>query len=138
MPDNVTESTAPHDRFESALAELLQAEERGEPLDLGPVLRESPDLEMPLREFFRARDGFDRLAGQLAPMAARSVTVTPPSELLPGSRFGGYEIVGELGRGGMGIVYHARQLVPAREVALKVIRTDRLAELSPDEARQWV
>ncbi len=37
----------------------------------------------------------------------------------------GYEIVGELGQGGMGIIYKARQLVPRRFVALKMIRRDQ-------------
>src|SRR5262245_37363581 len=37
-----------------------------------------------------------------------------------------FQIVGELGRGGMGIVFKARQLSRDRLVALKVIRKDRL------------
>ncbi len=44
------------------------------------------------------------------------------AESLIGRHIGGFELVGVLGYGGMGVVYRAIQKSPQREVALKVVR----------------
>ncbi len=58
-------------------------------------------------------------------MSSPPTTGSEPSTLLPGTRFGIYEILQRLGAGGMGEVYRARDTRLDRELAIKTLSLNR-------------
>lgn len=65
---------------------------------------------------------------QMKQATSTQQTIVMPGNLQPGERVGGYEILREIGRGGMGIVYCARDLYLQRLAAIKILHADLLHE----------
>ncbi|MCB9853333.1 MAG: serine/threonine protein kinase [Phycisphaerales bacterium] len=61
-------------------------------------------------------------SGQSLERIAEAIEFAPDVVAQASQEIGAYRIVREIGRGGMGIIYEARQESPSRRVALKVLR----------------
>ncbi len=133
-------------RWPPLLEELLRVEREllqraGAEPDVEEYRRRFPDSVAVVDAVFSLEPGRSEATG---PEPATTGPITSGGdqngnqEPAPGTRvcyFGDYELIREIGRGGMGIVYKARQISLNRPVALKMIRSAALA--SEDELRRF-
>src|SRR5262245_33002974 len=120
-------------RLDEALGAYFEAVDAGRDPGLGALLGDHPDLAEDLVAFFAEFDRFHRLA---EPLRSATCTGTVPDAEAPtqplieppapppvgrDGAFGDYVLLGEIGHGGMGVVYWARRRGSDRPVALKMI-----------------
>jgi WD40 repeat protein len=120
------ESAGREERLNRVLADFLDASGRGEPADLAAWQARYPEFGAELAELAAARREIGAALQADTPTGDGQGTASP-SAAGPLGTLGDYELLEELGHGGMGVVYKARQRGLGRLVALKVIRAGAAA-----------
>jgi WD40 repeat protein/serine/threonine protein kinase len=143
---STTDDSARDRQLEAILHAYLQSVDAGQPPDRDALLRQHPEFASELAAFFADQDEVSQFARGMAdpaataPPTAEAPTLAPgePTMPPPGTQvryFGDYELLEEIARGGMGVVYKARQVSLNRLVALKMILAGQLA--SPADVQRF-
>ncbi len=129
--------------LDEVIAEYLLAVESGARPNTREWIDRHPAVADGLRAYFADQDRFDRVAAPLKDAMATK-TAHPGSDLAGTARadvvgivryFGDYQLLEEIDRGGMGVVFKARQVSLGRTVALKMILSGQFAGL--DDIRRF-
>ncbi len=117
-------SCGTNEELDAIIAEYLESVERGDSSEPGHWLQKYPDFTTELELFFAAETRFNRV---VAPLRTASLDSTVAVETTitdrPRRTIKDYDLLAEIGRGGMGIIYRARQRSLNRLVAIKMIRS---------------
>ncbi|MHC4537390.1 MAG: serine/threonine-protein kinase, partial [Planctomycetota bacterium] len=105
--------------LEEAVQRFVDAQLRGQQLDIGEYVRQYPDLEHHLRRRLQNLERIGALFTRLIQVDESDFADTATGHDLVGQKIGSFEIVEMIGRGGMGVVFLARDTKLDRPVAIK-------------------
>jgi serine/threonine protein kinase len=108
---------------------------RGESIALEELCRDAPELLADLRRAIAVLESPDEGLSSTQSYGS-AVNSSAAVSLPPGTVVANYELMEELGRGGMGVVFKARQVNLQRLVALKMVLADGF--LSPKERKRFL
>lgn len=104
--------------LDEVIADYCRAKEAGEDPDPEAWIAKHPELAEQFRAAFSSRQCLEQTARR---------TPEGPETRAQSNRFGDYELQGEIARGGMGVIYRARQVSANRMVAVKMILAGQFA-----------
>src|SRR5438105_364743 len=114
-------SSQQKERLTEVLDKYLRALEQGTPPRVEQLLETHADLAEPLSMYLDSLAQLHGVAAGFEPSSFCHGLGDGPSARGDERRLGDFVLLREIGRGGMGVVYEARQLSLGRRVALKVL-----------------
>jgi serine/threonine-protein kinase len=113
--------------IDSAIAEYMMLVDRGERVECEEFIAAHPRIAGELRSYFANAGLFQEVLGNgMAETLTHCLTKPTPQPYDPIRSLGDYELLGEIARGGMGVVYRAPQRSLNRTMAVKMILPGRL------------
>ncbi len=122
MDTEPTREFKSHADVDEIVAVYLEMARAGKAPNQEELLARYPQFARELAEFLSDQERFLRAA---EPVRAAMSGMPPPGSMV--RYFGDYELLEEIARGGMGVVYRAKQVSLNRVVALKMILAGQLA-----------
>ncbi|MHC4705192.1 MAG: serine/threonine-protein kinase, partial [Planctomycetota bacterium] len=105
--------------FEEAVWQFLGARLRGTATDVEELVRKYPEFEDRIRRKVDEFQKVDSLFDSLMQAEASDFAAATSAHDLTGRKIGAFEVIEVIGRGGMGVVYLARDTKLDRAVAIK-------------------
>ncbi|MEQ9406100.1 MAG: protein kinase [Fuerstiella sp.] len=148
MTDSLNSKFLDDPEFQSLLVGCLESLQRGETIDREALASDFPKYAGEIEQFLTDRRLLEQVAADLGDVEPSRVAISAYEKTITSDSdqtsddftvgetvryIGEYEILDEIARGGMGVVFRARQQKLQRTVALKMILAGKLADAADVE-----